>query len=799
MKYLKFLAILLIVSSCGGGGGGGGETAPVTPPPVTPAPTVTISPSSSSVPTGEEFTITWSSTNATSCTASGSWTGSKSTAGSENITESTAGSNTYTLTCTGAGGSTSESIIVTFPFALTLGLTSFSVNEDTTYNGSISATANEDVTLTYEITSSVTSGTLELNEETGAIIYSPQTDFNGTDQFGYSVTASEKSVTESAIVNITVVAVNDSPVLGFETPTTLSKDNMLFDSNQTFRVKVSDIDNNLDELTYDLLVGDQVIPAVFTLDTGENLDGSGSLAVDISQLTKAGLFTASIRVYDGINRGSILFETWFISNKTTVTIDQVDDVEQAGNSDAATTPKDYYVYYLSGNPSSLGKSKYLFIADSISGEVNSNGSMDIDLYRRALVASVNKLNDSDASEFFTSDYFTIVSTEPVTPDGTSPIGVRTGCYEFDEDVYCIGRNEINTSVFDVLLPDWVLVSTLTRVSGRGVNQGSRNIQRITEDDPERTRHTLMHELGHAHGYMGDEYRSDERDLTDDGYDVNTTTQSDVSLLKWNHHIEDLLNVLGKDIKVCYNTGDGRIYDRDADEYIEGDDCGCLANNWGPLNIVTNEYPFLGKNPECGKVGLHEGNYYGSFDNYRPTFCSVMDSCYAGGYGKVNVEGFAVGSIQNQGFYDAFDDLDFGFTSDTGAWQMTVLAEYDTSKITLKWYVNGVEDESKQNQKSVTFNRPSANDVQIYTVKAVDLTGTIIATDDVMDHTDFYGGLFQSYFYWCADYSVDPDDPDGGSKCFDFRYDPNSSEYAEFYYGYMNGPLGLTWGINWEKW
>jgi hypothetical protein len=131
--------------------------------------------------------------------------------------------------------------------------------------------------------------------------------------------------------------------------------------------------------------------------------------------------------------------------------------------------------------------------------------------------------------------------------------------------------------------------------------------------------------------------------------------------------------------------------------------------------------------------------------------------------------------------------------------MTVLAEYDTSKITLKWYVNGVEDESKQNQKSVTFNRPSANDVQIYTVKAVDLTGTIIATDDVMDHTDFYGGLFQSYFYWCADYSVDPDDPDGGSKCFDFRYDPNSSEYADFYYGYMNGPLGLTWGINWEKW
>ena len=33
---------------------------------------------------------------------------------------------------------------------------------------------------------------------------------------------------------------------------------------------------------------------------------------------------------------------------------------------------------------------------------------------------------------------------------------------------------------------------------------------------------------------------------------------------------------------------------------------------------------------------------------------------SGGYGEVNVEGFAVGSIQNQGFMMHFDDVDFGF-------------------------------------------------------------------------------------------------------------------------------------------
>ena len=684
--------------------------------------------------------------------------------------------------CGGGGGGGGAPAV---PFAITLGLTSFSVNEDTTYTGSISATANEVVTLTYEITSPVTSGTLTLNKATGAITYSPQTDFNGTDQFSYSVTASQKSVTKSATVNITVVAVDDSPILGFETPTTLSKDDMLFDSNQTFRVKVSDIDSTLDELTYDLLVGDQVIPAVFTLDTGENLNGSGSLAVDISQLTKAGLYAASIRAYDGTSRGSSLFETWFISNKTTVTINQDDDPED-GYDGGAKTPTDYYVYYLSGNPTSLGKSKYLFIADSLDGQA------DIGLYRRALIASINKLNDSDASAFFSSDYFTVVSAEPVVPDGTSPVGVRTGCYDFDEDVYCI--SDMDTAIFDVLLPDNILVSTLTRVDGRGVNQGNRNIQRIREDDPERTRHTLMHELGHAHGYMGDEYRSDERDLTDNGYNVNTTTQSDVSLVKWNHHVANPLSVLGQEILVCYNYGDGTIADRD-DLGITVDQCGCFANEWRTnTDSVSGNitYSFIRKNPDCAGVGLFEGNYYGLYDNYRPTYCSVMDSCSSGGYGKVNVEGFAVGSIQNQGFYKE-DDINFiqNAAGDNSEFQIILDASYDTSKITLKWYVNGVEDTAKENLTTVSFTRPAGNGVEIYTAKAVDLTGAIVAEDDVVDNTDFYEGAFQSSFYWCEGYVAN-------DSC-DWSYDPDPSTYSNFDYGYMNGPLGVTWGINWEQW
>ena len=45
--------------------------------------------------------------------------------------------------------------------------------------------------------------------------------------------------------------------------------------------------------------------------------------------------------------------------------------------------------------------------------------------------------------------------------------------------------------------------------------------------------------------------------------------------------------------------------------------------------------FVRKNLECNKVGHFEGNYYGLYDNYRPNYCNIMDSCSSGGYGAVN--------------------------------------------------------------------------------------------------------------------------------------------------------------------
>ncbi len=75
-------------------------------------PTVTLTANPTNVNAGQSSTLTWSSTNANSCVASGAWAGSKGTSGNEiqlNLTTS----KTFTLTCTGPGGSNSATANVT--------------------------------------------------------------------------------------------------------------------------------------------------------------------------------------------------------------------------------------------------------------------------------------------------------------------------------------------------------------------------------------------------------------------------------------------------------------------------------------------------------------------------------------------------------------------------------------------------------------------------------------------------------------------------------------------------------------
>jgi hypothetical protein len=71
----------------------------------------TLSASASSVTAGSSVTITWSSTNASSCAASGSWSGALATSGSKVVTPTAVGTTTYTLTCANATGTSAASSV----------------------------------------------------------------------------------------------------------------------------------------------------------------------------------------------------------------------------------------------------------------------------------------------------------------------------------------------------------------------------------------------------------------------------------------------------------------------------------------------------------------------------------------------------------------------------------------------------------------------------------------------------------------------------------------------------------------
>ena len=671
----------------------------------------------------------------------------------------------FITSCGGGGGGGGAPVV---PFALNLASSSFSVDEDTVFSGSIAASANEAVTLSYTLDSTTSNGFLSFGMD-ASITYEPNDNYFGQDEFTYTVTAVEKNISKTSTVLITINPINDGPEILMVSKENLDKHNLIFEQNPSFDVNFADVDNSLEDFIFSASVGDIEIPSIFT----STSEGTGNIQLDLSNITTAGLLNVELSISDGSLSASDEFNTWIIADKRIVTVAQDDD-KSDGFDSGSTTDKQYYLYYLVGGDSSIGRTDYLFVADSLDDVTNESGDSDVDRFRQALLSSINSLNDSEISSFF-QGYFDIIVAEPVSPDGTSLASIETGCYDWDENVYCIGSGDINTRVFDDLYENNTLISVLTTISGRGVNLGNTNIQPIGD----RTSYILMHELGHAHGEMGDEYlTNDDRDVSAFAdRNVNTTTQSDPSLVKWKHHINDLTNVAGKNFKVCYNWSDGSVglYD---DEDVTT--CDCLYNIYDANGNRT------GRNPECNQVGLFEGNYYGEFDNYRPKFLTIMET-NTDQYGEVNAEGFAIGSIENQGFVDG-DSV--GFTTDQttnsrNAFEISLDVAYDTNKLRLKWYIDGVEDTSKQDVTTVQFDRPSDNSIKVYTWRVEDLSGVVFAPDDVTSTEDFYEGLFNGSFWW---YSYDTE-----------RWSRNPSDKSQYDYGYVNGPMGGTWGINWEKW
>ncbi len=100
--------------SCAGPGGAAqrGATITVTGGGGPAAPTLTLSATPTSVTSGGSTQLSWSTTNAMACTASGGWSGGRGTSGNETIGGLTA-TTTFTLQCSGGGGAVTQNASVT--------------------------------------------------------------------------------------------------------------------------------------------------------------------------------------------------------------------------------------------------------------------------------------------------------------------------------------------------------------------------------------------------------------------------------------------------------------------------------------------------------------------------------------------------------------------------------------------------------------------------------------------------------------------------------------------------------------
>lgn len=186
--------LLLSLVGCNNGSLDDTDTS-ASPAPVTPAPTLIFSVNPTTVSSGNSATLSWTSSNASTCSASGAWSGSKPVSGTQSSGTLNATS-TYTLTCTGDGGTTSRSASVTVTTAATgsaiLSWTAPTTNED----GSALTLSG------FNIYQGASSGNLQALATVDAVTLAYTVNNLASGMYYFAVTAVDVNGVESAYSNI---------------------------------------------------------------------------------------------------------------------------------------------------------------------------------------------------------------------------------------------------------------------------------------------------------------------------------------------------------------------------------------------------------------------------------------------------------------------------------------------------------------------------------------------------------------------------------------------------------------------
>ena len=747
--------------------------------------------------------------------------------------------------CGGGGGGGSGPAV---PFLITLGLTSFSLNEDSTFSGSIAASANEPVSFTYSIDTQPENGSVTLASTNAEITYKPNVNFFGTDQFQYTVTASN-SKTKSGTVNITVNAVNDPPTLILLELNNAYED-VYSDENFTIKVQVEDVDNEISELVFtsSSLYGD--------LNTSYNSEDS-IVTIDTANYSYAGPLDIDLLVSDGTDSSSTQVKFWNLK--------KISDEESIN-------------------------SVYTFLGNHLNDDRRINYVIFIDAFeeteligiRQGLKEWVDFIND-DGIAYFVNNFFNINIIE-LSPDETK-LKVQTGrtikedndfdsmtedeidefydgifsdngCGLRDDNMYCF-NDDFVTSAEDLIkiygINDIDNISVLTSTEGRGTACGGCstpiNIQdvfigtNVSQDVYIRlVMSTLKHEFGHSFNDMADEYRSDY-------WDPEENPDGSINCKSVNDYYDDLKE---------YDLDEDGVIDDDENTEIERDglifDWTCGWVDASP-NTTSEDEPELIKwkhhftNPDNipgyhdeeteEGLGMFKGTYFGIEHTSRPTYENIMGSpneedreqwyfdaikTSAMSWDKVGVESFVIQALKYQGLHD----LTYQFSSTGVTIDLDLVIPDDIFEI--RWFIDGIENESYKNLTSLSLPKLNSGWQKIaYRIFEKNNEFNFITAEDPLEtYADVYQGFFTSWnqLHYCEEPYTDADGYDepichGTVTAFDIQddgttaqgygaydakdfndlidlYCSNCSEtdhWMEYFVEYsgLGGQIGINWG------
>ena len=602
----------------------------------------------------------------------------------------------------------------------------------------------------------------------GQFTYTPDKDFSGTDSFAFKANSIQENYTSTpATVSITINAVDDPPTFALNSENDI--DDIVFlkdDSPLELIGSVSDPDSSLDEIEFSAELRDKKLNLISAfassatdapISTVIEDNGRAVVTLDLSSQIDAGYFTLKILACDASGEDSC--------GEDSIQAHFATGYREVGNHKTYNIMGSYGTY-----SDNRRNTDMLIISDS-----QVAGVLGTSRFRDKAIESLDLLYQSSASDFL-DGFFNVMIVEPLVGDATSSIDMLNdgSCVEWSDNTFCYSSSKLS-ALEDELFPDIYpdVTAIITALSGRGITRyGGGRPTTMVQPIAERTARTFMHELGHAHANLGDEYSADgEREYTEEEvedysyWDMNVAVEDDPNLIKWSH-------------------------------------------------FITNKTSVPGLDPLASKLetGIFEGSYYSEEDSYRPRQYSVMGcsrcedvdpGCWTNQFERencadfidVHTEGFAIQSILNL-FRDPFGSgtAFIGEDTYTGLTMTAVIVDggqLDMSKLKLQWHINGQLDTSRDNLLEVNFDRPATDAWANYTWKILDTTGVILVEDDIDNPNDCYLGLFDRYYasfidssdQWQAEY---------------LPFNLEDSSFDDYQYGYTTGCASGTLMINWRK-